>query len=563
MAATSMNQQSEQKELWNPLQLNDILERFGLTDRKVAILLLAWIGIIALCLATVLFLVPEDIARLNIQAGQINSFYFLALFPAMGISILIMFWLGFEWGFIPAFLSKFIIAQGTGMEVYWSLLFAFSVVLGLAIYALTYYSTPISYNLRSVKSLAFFVGVSFAASMASSLGVFIWSHAHGLPLLETMLIWQGWWSGMFLMAILIVGPLLFIVGSRAEYFKFNTFHIEPRPEISLKWIYTSIFCVVGIVAAFLWANDLLGSLRVQEELARFPDTSRQAIESAVDSFGIITWISVFLVFSAGMGGIQLIGSWNKNLREQVAERTRELQESKRKLRKSLTDKEILLKEVHHRVKNNFASVSALLEMQAMSQEDENVEEILMESKSRIDSMAMVHRHLYQTDSLSDIDLKDYVLRLSDSIRSMIDSSTQRRIQFHENMDNIHVPVEYAIPCGLLVNEILINVFKHAFPEEQDGNVYIYGSMQGSQVTLAIQDDGQGLPQEAIDNESQSLGMSLIHGFARKLDARLSVENRQGAYFRIDFTYEPNGYAKRLENLSKAGNGAGNETGAQT
>jgi len=206
------------------------------------------------------------------------------------------------------------------------------------------------------------------------------------------------------------------------------------------------------------------------------------------------------------------------------------------IHRSLKEKETLLAEIHHRVKNNLAIISGLLEMQAFNTEEEQLLDKLRESQSRIQSIAMVHEKLYQSETLSEIAIDQYIDDLlSGIINSMVDTS--KPIEITKRMDSVSLSVTQAIPCGLLLNELLTNCYKHAFTEQQQGTIYIFLQKEDNQITLQIADDGKGMPEDFNINQASSLGMTLVNTLVAQLDGDLSISSDAGTTFEISFALE--------------------------
>lgn len=194
------------------------------------------------------------------------------------------------------------------------------------------------------------------------------------------------------------------------------------------------------------------------------------------------------------------------------------------IKESLQEKEVLLKEIHHRVKNNMAVISGLLELQAMSTEDPELKNMLKESQLRIFSMAMIHEKLYQTETFADIEFGEYVRELVSSIIETVDSS-KKEISVEYNMDSVRLNINQAIPAALILNEAVVNAFKHAFKGRSRGKITISMGQKESAITLDIKDDGIGLPEDFVLKETHSLGTTLIQTLTSQLRGELSFSNR--------------------------------------
>lgn len=212
-------------------------------------------------------------------------------------------------------------------------------------------------------------------------------------------------------------------------------------------------------------------------------------------------------------------------------------EAEKQMRKSLREKEVLLAEIHHRVKNNLAVITGLLELQSYNTTDENAQSILRDSQMRINSIALVHEKLYQNEDLSEVSIGQYLKDLTHVVfRSMSDHSKDVNIEL--DLDDIALPITQAIPCGLLVNEILTNSFKHAFVGKDEGTIDIhFKKNEEGKLQLIIHDDGVGLPTNGQSKEPTSLGMNLIRTLSKQLQADHEISNDNGARFKFVFDRE--------------------------
>jgi len=203
------------------------------------------------------------------------------------------------------------------------------------------------------------------------------------------------------------------------------------------------------------------------------------------------------------------------------------------VRKSLKEKEMLLAEIHHRVKNNLAVITGLLELQSFSTESESAKRLLKDSQMRINSIALVHEKLYKSEDFSEVDINQYFKELSEVIQKTM-SQGDTKVDVELNIESIQLPITQAIPCGLLLNEILSNSFKHAFEDRKEGIIKICLSNPADKLILKIQDDGIGLPDNSDIDINKSMGMTLIKTLAKQLDAKFSFRNECGAVFEFEF-----------------------------
>jgi two-component sensor histidine kinase len=520
-------------QLWKPITFDDLLSRYSLSGSQVWKLLGIWIVIIFTALAATLFLLPEEWMLLTGRRSELIQFFVFN--PALILGMLLFFWFGFEWGFIPIFLSSFIIAFHSNMPWGWALIFGIAFVFGLAICAMAYQGFNISYNLKSFKSIVFYVSITFIASIGSSMGAFIWSFTHKLSAYETLLIWKSWWSGSFLQALLIIGPCIWLFSPAIERFKNRRFNISRNQDVSMKWVFGSVSSITGALALFIFSGKLLGKMRVQEVMTTQEAATVMDVVNALDSFEIISWISIGIIIVTGYGAFTLIGGWNKRLSEEVENRTEELNKSQEKLRVSLEEKEILLQEIHHRVKNNMALVSALLELQERTSGDGDSQKKLQTARSRIKSMAMAHEALYENKSFSNISMKEYVKRIGKlTHKSFADGKTEINLEL--DLEDTSLEMSQSIPFGLLVNEILINAYKHAFKDCESGCIQLESKVENGQIHFSIRDNGVGMPSK--DNlRNGSLGMKLINKFSKQLKADLSIQSEKGQGTEFSLVFE--------------------------
>lgn len=511
--------------MWKPLHIDFILGKYGALSTRVVGSLSLWILIIFGTIWVSLANLPADWISYSSDKSELIKLFIIN--PPLLLSIILLFWFGFEWAFIPIFMSIFVIGIFSHLEYYWSILFALSFVFGLSIYAIVYHSLKIDYHLRSITSVFVFIIVSFVSATSSSLGAFIWSMSHELSASETATLWNGWWTGSFLQSVFIVGPILFFASPTIERFKDKWFEIPPREEVSMKWIYSTVILISVIISIFIYSGEYLGKKRVAEEVVAMQTKSVELILSSLESFEIITWVSIWIILCVGLGAVFLIGSWNKELKIKVDEKTWSLKKIEEELIQSLSEKEVLLKEIHHRVKNNLAVVTALLDLQFLNTEEPKVKSILSDSKSRVKSMAYIHETLYQTENFSKVNLKEYLDRLCKSINNTFNTSG-KTINIHLDTSGHNMEMEKAIPLGLLLNELLVNSYKHAFIDRTEGDIRVHLIQQGGDLELRVTDNGVGFNvEDQQGRKSKSLGMTIIKTLARQLHAEMKMDSKPG------------------------------------
>jgi PAS domain S-box-containing protein len=201
------------------------------------------------------------------------------------------------------------------------------------------------------------------------------------------------------------------------------------------------------------------------------------------------------------------------------------------LRQSLAEKESLLGEIHHRVKNNLTVVYSLLELQAMKEQDEKVKHVFKESQARIRSMALVHEKLYQSETFSRVDLTTYLKELIEYILR-INQNASKPVEVVFKGEDIFVDINQAVPCGLLANEIFTNSCKYAFSETNDPTITISTSREEGVNLLTIRDNGKGLQEDFDPLALNTLGFKLIRTFVNQLKGSITHRNENGLIYTI-------------------------------
>lgn len=204
---------------------------------------------------------------------------------------------------------------------------------------------------------------------------------------------------------------------------------------------------------------------------------------------------------------------------------RKVKKQKDVISDTLDEKETLLREIHHRVKNNLQVISSLLSLQSRYIQDSKAQEAVSEGQNRVKSMALIHQKLYQDSSLMGVEALDYIQSLTETLKSTYSLNTDK-IEIDYEVDNITIDVDTIIPIGLILNELISNAFKHAFPDNQEGKVSISLKEENNRLNLSVEDDGVGTPDNV--KTSDSFGMRMIQSLARKLEADVDFQSNNGA-----------------------------------
>ncbi|MCH7571018.1 MAG: GAF domain-containing protein [Deltaproteobacteria bacterium] len=211
-------------------------------------------------------------------------------------------------------------------------------------------------------------------------------------------------------------------------------------------------------------------------------------------------------------------------------------DAEERIRTSLNEKEVLLKEVHHRVKNNLQVISSLLNLQARNIDDELARDILRESRNRVRAMALIHEQLYQSEDLARIPFGVYIRKLTNDLYRtyQVDSD---HVTVNITAGDLLVGIDTAIPCGLIINELVSNSLKHAFPAGAPGEIVICLEVdKEGNFVLTVSDNGVGIPDGLDLRNAESLGMQLVSSLVDQLGASLEIDGSRGTRFTIKFMH---------------------------
>lgn len=223
----------------------------------------------------------------------------------------------------------------------------------------------------------------------------------------------------------------------------------------------------------------------------------------------------------------------------VASNISRQKETEQRLLASLREKELLLKEVHHRVKNNLQVISSLLNLQAQELRDPLMVRFFHESQGRVRSLALIHEQLYRSQDLSQIDFAAYVQELVERLAQGT-GDIAARIRFQYGLQPSQLPLDLAIPCGMIVNELVSNALEHAFPDGRSGTIRIEFRGDAAGYELTVADDGVGLPEGLLAGKPGSLGLKVVQALTRQIRGHLELPPARGAVFAIHFAAPPPG-----------------------
>ncbi len=242
-----------------------------------------------------------------------------------------------------------------------------------------------------------------------------------------------------------------------------------------------------------------------------------------DSVPVFLSISLIRDDSKEILGVVLVGS-----------DVTDIKEAEDKLKSSLREKELLLQEVHHRVKNNLQIISSLLNLQARYINDEKNLEIFRDSQSRVKSMAFIHEQLYRSSDFEEVNFADYIRNLM-AYLSYSHNLDPEKIKIEMNVKDVYLDINTAIPCGLIINELVTNSIKYAFPDGRSGKIRVDLDWDyHDEYVLMVGDDGIGLSEDIDFEKTETLGLQLVNSLTRQLDGQLEIDSKKGTQFKIVF-----------------------------
>ncbi len=245
--------------------------------------------------------------------------------------------------------------------------------------------------------------------------------------------------------------------------------------------------------------------------------------------GSIRWIRDrgFPVYDEGGNPVRMVG---------VASDITPRVQAEERVKAALAEKETLLHELYHRVKNNLQVISTLLDLQATAADDERVRAAFQHSQERIRAMASIHGHVYCSKDVGQVDMASYLPGLVADLRLAYDNGATL---VHTDVAGVTLGMERAVPCGLIVNELVANAFKHAFPPGWEGHGQIRVSLRHARscagvIELLVSDNGIGIPADLDLQQPASLGLSIVSLLTGQLEGRLELDRRQGTSFKVTF-----------------------------
>ena len=226
--------------------------------------------------------------------------------------------------------------------------------------------------------------------------------------------------------------------------------------------------------------------------------------------------------------------YRHQLEEMVKERTTKLAETNEELQQEIAEKELLIKEIHHRVKSNMQLISSMLSIQESQIKDESARKVFRDGWSRIRFMVLVHEKLYQSDDFTRINFAEFTKSLLNELFGTYNADPDT-INVKTDIKNVCLDINLAIPCGLIINELVSNSLKYGFQEQQKGEIIIEFESKNSIFELTVGDNGKGFPKYLDFRNAESLGLQLVRLLCKKINATIELDRSKGTLFKIVFT----------------------------
>lgn len=302
--------------------------------------------------------------------------------------------------------------------------------------------------------------------------------------------------------------------------------IQANPAIAKMFGYDSVDEFIEVRVSDLYQNLEERKLFVEEMLQKGFVKNKELCLRKKDGAPIWASCTAKVHYDAD-GNI----AWMDGVIEDITER----KQVEDQLKVSLREKEMLLRELYHRTKNNMQVISSLLNLQSLTIDDKQMLEVVKDIQHRIRSISLVHEKLYQSKDLSNVNLKDYIQELTDALVTSYEGS-KHRISLTLDIDNVFISLDSITTCGLIINELVSNSLKHAFPDNREGTIRIVLYLtDGDEMGLRISDNGIGLPQGLDFRDTKSLGLKLVRKLAEdQLGGKVELQDEKGTDFLIKF-----------------------------
>jgi signal transduction histidine kinase len=530
--------------LYRPIPILPVLA--DLSERRHRKLIVVWVVSSAVSLGFGLVASVYGLSGIPIQIGGLTTH--ITIYPPLIFSTLFCLWLGFWWGFIPAYVATFVLSQSAGMSFGWSLLFSFADPLGLAVLAITYRAAPISVDLRSFTSIGFYVFVTFVGALAGSTGSFIWSHTRGAEV-EPFAIWEGWWVGAFLQGVFINGVVLRLAGARVSRWKAKLRDVKPWILPTAGELGTVFAVYMLCVMGFVLANINLERKSLESALAALADeTALPELRQSVLQLTSFNWVTLALVAFSSFFGCVLALSWTRSLRES----RQELQGARDVAEEANRAKSAFLANMSHELRTPLTSVMGFAQV-LLENPKQNLSEDELLFARRIHANG---KHLLslinEVLDLSRIEAGKLELELEPVQLGELVPGVMAQVEGQaraKGLDMILDVPDQVAPVRadeLRLRQVLLNIVGNAIKFTEKGSVNVRvvtdsGTARPAQIQVI--DSGIGIPPgrqkdvfeafEQVDSSASrthrgaGLGLHISQRMAREMGFSLEVSSRKG------------------------------------
>jgi two-component sensor histidine kinase len=356
-------------------------------------------------------------------------------------------------------------------------------------------------------------------------GAFHWSflraianyYVWGVVLIGVALFFSGYWKSRIACWVHITGLLIAAV--------LGGFTATPGDVTGALYLIFAMMLLAEYRMA-RWASVSVGSIGIllyTIALAIGYAHSAQGI-----GFRLGQAVLILVVLLVLYGGVLFRHSYLQHrqaeiLETRVKERTKDLEEALSERSRALTERSVMLQEIHHRVKNNLQIVASLLRLEAAKHKDADFQNAMEASIQRIHAMALVHETLYESQPLHEVSLETYTRRLITDVARSLETRVSVSV---ESRGSMHVGPDFAVPYGLLLNELVTNAYQHAFPDRRNGTIRVILECKRD-ISLRVEDDGVGIEPNAADPPSSELGLRIVKSLVAQLRGEIELENRTG------------------------------------
>lgn len=286
---------------------------------------------------------------------------------------------------------------------------------------------------------------------------------------------------------------------------------------------------------YIFKDSLINTKVVSQMAEQRAEFEIDRKQDEVDYFKAISKARTTIAFILSIGLFSIIGLaiflFRANKKRKAA--NLELKDKNKIIEHQLEEKDILMKEIHHRVKNNLQIISSIISLQNMRISDKEIQEIFTEMQRRITAISSIHQKLYQGSSISQINMQEYLGEVVESIHTAFNNK-ELNVNYEILVQNVKLNVDYAVSIGLIVNELTTNAYKYAFSPQKNNQFLVSLSMSNSGCTLTVSDNGPGIPADKDILKSDSLGIRMVNLLSRQMKGQLQFSSEQGAKFDIFF-----------------------------